>query len=66
MSRNDDYTTGDVLDYLYHKKSYKLIDIDLLRQANTNVPQQISFRRKLKEDNGAKMFLSLKSTKKLF
>ena len=28
MSRNDDYTTGNLLDYLYHQKCYKLIDID--------------------------------------
>ena len=25
MSRNDDYTTGNLLDYLYHQKYYKLI-----------------------------------------
>ena len=31
-SRNDDYTTGNLLDYLYHKKYYKLIGIDLSRQ----------------------------------
>ena len=27
MSRNNDYTTGDLLDYLYHQKVYKLIGI---------------------------------------
>ena len=32
MSRNDDYTTGNILDYLYHQKYYKLIGIDLSRQ----------------------------------
>ena len=29
MSRNDDYTTGNLLDYLYHQKYYKLIGLDL-------------------------------------
>ena len=29
MSRNDDYTTGKLLDYLYHQNYYKLICIDL-------------------------------------
>ena len=29
VSRNDDYTTGNLLDYLYHKNYYKLIAIDL-------------------------------------
>ena len=38
MSRNDDYTTGNILDFLYHQKYYKLIDIDLPRQTNTSIP----------------------------
>ena len=25
MSRNDDYTTGNLLDYLYHPNYYKLM-----------------------------------------
>ena len=55
MSRNDDYTTGNLLDYLYHQKYYKLNDIDLSRQANTNIPQQINFIGKLEEDEGGTM-----------
>ena len=39
ISRNDDYTTGNVLDCLYHQNYYKLIGIDLSRQTNTNIPQ---------------------------
>ena len=31
MSRNDDYTTGNLLDYLYRQKHYKRIGIDLSR-----------------------------------
>ena len=65
MSRNDDYTTGNLLDYLYHQK-YKLIAIGLSRQKNTSIPQQINFVGKLEEDEGAKMFLLLKSNKNLF
>ena len=57
MSRNDDYTTGNLLDYLYHQHYYKLIGIDLSRQANTNIPQQINFIGKLEEDDGPTMFL---------
>ena len=41
MSRNDDYATGNLLDYLYHQKCYKLIGIDLSRQTNMSIPQQI-------------------------
>ena len=45
MSRNDDDTTGNLLDCLYHQNCYKVIGIDLSRQKNTNIPQQITFTR---------------------
>ena len=32
MSRNDDYTTRNLLHYLYHQKYYKPTGIDLSRQ----------------------------------
>ena len=32
MSRENDYTTGNVLDYPYHQNCYKLIGIDFSRQ----------------------------------
>ena len=32
MSRNNDYTTGNLLDYEYFSKHYKLIAIDLREQ----------------------------------
>ena len=56
LFRNDDYITGNLLDYLYHKNYYELIGIDLSRQTNTSIPQQISFVEKLEEDDGAVMF----------
>ena len=55
MSKNDDYTTGNLLDYLYHQSYYKLIGIDLSRQINTSIPQQINFKGKLEVDDGATM-----------
>ena len=36
MSRNNDYTTENLLDYLIHEKYYKLIGIDLSRQKKRN------------------------------
>ena len=63
MSRNNDYTKGHLLDYLYHQKYYKLIGIDLSRQTNMSISQQIDFLSKLEEDDGTKKFLSLKSNK---
>ena len=64
MSRNDNYTTGNLLDFSYHQNCYKLIGIDLSTQRNTNIPQQIDFAGKLEEDDGVKCFLLLKSNKK--
>ena len=55
MSRNDNYTTRNLLDYLYHQKNYKLIGIDLSRQINTSIPQQFNFVEKLEEDDCATM-----------
>ena len=66
MLRNDDYTTGNLLGYLYHQKYYKLIGIDLLRQTNTCIPQQINFAGKLEEDDGATMFFAAEKQQKLF
>ena len=56
MSKNNDYTTGNLLDYFYHQNYYKLIGIDLSIKTNTSIPQQINFKEKLEEDTGATMF----------
>ena len=53
MSRNNDYTTGNLLDYEYFSKHYKLIAIDLSKQIeleNLDLKQQIKFIGRLKED----------------
>ena len=52
MSRNHDYTAGNLLHYLYHQKYFKLIVIDLSRQTNTSILQQINFVRTWEEDDG--------------
>ena len=56
MSRNDGYTTVILLSYLYHQKYYKPIGIDVSRQTNKSIPQQINFVAKLEEDDGTTMF----------
>ena len=46
ISKNNDYTTGNLLDYEYFSKHYKLIAIDLSKQIeleNPNLKQQINF-----------------------
>ena len=47
MSNNNDYTTGNLLDFAYFKENYKLIAIDLSKQTKLKDPQQINFIRKL-------------------
>ena len=66
MSKNDDYTTEHLLDYLHHQKYYKLIGIDLSRQKNMSIPQQISFTGNLEEDDGAAMFFIAEKRQKQF
>ena len=56
MPRNDAYTTGNLLDFFYHQNYYKLFGINLSRQTNATIPQEINFTRKLEENDSAKMF----------
>ena len=58
ISKNSDYTTGNLLDYEYFSKHYKLIAIDLSKHIeleNPNLKQHINFIGQL-EDSGATMF----------
>ena len=53
MSKNNEYTTGNLLDYEYFSKHYKLIAIDLRKQIELGSPdlkQEINFIGKLEED----------------
>ena len=59
MSKNNDYKTGNLLDYEYFKDHYKLIAIDLSKEIeleNPDLKQQITFIGRL-EENNATMFL---------
>ena len=57
MSNNNDYTTGNLLDFAYFKENYKLIAIDLSKQTKLKDPQQINFIGKLEgQNNGATLF----------
>ena len=57
MSNNNNYTTGNLLDFAYYKENYKLIAIDLSKQTKIKDPQQINFIGKIEiQDNGVTMF----------
>ena len=49
MSKNNDYTTGNLLDFAYFKENYRLIAINVIKQTKLNYPQQISFIGKLEK-----------------
>ena len=67
MSRNNDYASGNLLDYEYFSKHYKLIATDSSKQnnlANPDLKQQINFIGRL-EENNALMFFIIEKKKTL-
>ena len=59
MSKNNDYETGNLMDFEYFLNYYKLIPIDLSKQTelgNANLKQPISFIGKLERNEGATNF----------
>ena len=63
MSKNNDYTTGNLLDYEYFSDHYKLIAIDLSKQIeleNPDLKQKINFVGRL-----ATVFFITEKKKKL-
>ena len=62
MSNNNDYTTGNLLDFAYFKENYKLIAIDLSKQTKLKDPQQISFIGKLLNTRGATIFFIIEKS----
>ena len=63
MSNNNDYTTGNLLDFVYFKRNYRLTAIDLSKQTKLKDPQQIHFIGKFKnQDHGATMFFIIENS----
>ena len=69
MSRNSDYTTGNLLDYEYFSNHYKLIAVNLSKQTelgNLDIKQQINFIGRLDENNTTMFFIIEKSEETTF
>ena len=69
ISKNNDYTAGNLLDYEYFSKHYKLIAIDLSKQIeleNPDLRQQINFIGKLEDDKATMFFIIEKSEETTF
>ena len=64
MSRNNDYTTGNLFDFVYFKDNYRLIAIDSSKQSKLKDPQEINFigRFKAQNNNGATMLFIIEKS----
>ena len=51
MSKNNDCTTGNLLNFAYPKENYRLIATDLSKQAKLKDAQQINFIGTLEGQN---------------
>ena len=64
MSRNNDYTTVNLLDFAYSIENYRLIAMDLTRQTKLQDPQQINLTGELEDqNNGVTMFFIIEKFK---
>ena len=69
MGRNNDYTTGNLLNYEYFSKHCKLIAVDLSKQnelKNPDLNQKINFIGRLAEDNATMFSIIEKSEEAIF
>ena len=69
MGRNNDYTTGNLLDYEYFSKNCKLIAIDSRKQielGNPDLRQQINFIGRLEDNKTTMFFIFEKSEETIF
>ena len=63
MINNNDYTTGNLLEFGYFKENYKLIATDLSKKTKLKDPQHINFIRELEnQDHEATMFFIIEKS----
>ena len=66
MGRNNDYTTGNSLDFAYFKENYRLLAIDLSKQTKLKDPQQIKFIGKPEgQNNRVTMFFIIEKPEEI-
>ena len=69
ISKNNDNTNGNILDYEYFSKNYKLVAIELSKQIefeNPDLRQQIDFIDKLEDNRVIMFFIIMKSEETTF
>ena len=63
MSRNNDCTTGSLLETAYFRENYRLIAFDLSKQTKLKEPQQINFIGKFeRQGNGVRTFFIIEKS----
>ena len=63
--RSNNYAKENLLDFSYIQNPYKFISIDLSRQTNKSIPQQVMFTGKLEVDESATMFFIAEKQQKI-
>ena len=69
MSKNNDYTTRNLLDYEYFKDHYQLVAIDLSKQIeleNPDLKQQVNYIGRLEENDATMFFITEKKEETTF
>ena len=65
--QGDDYTTGCLLDYIYFKKYYKMIPVDISKQqaldADPKAIQKINFTANIDRAGNARLYFILEEAK---
>ena len=62
-NNNNNYMTGNLLDFAYYKENYRLFAIDLSKQTKIKDPQQLNFTGKIEEqNNGVTMFFIIEKS----
>ena len=67
MSKKNDYTTSNLLDFAYFRNNYRLIATDLSKQIKLKDPRQINFIGKLEGQHyRATMFFIIEKSRHYF
>ena len=65
ISKDNNYITGNLLDYDYYSRYYKVVAVNLSKQTelveNLDLKQQINFIGRLEKDNATMYFIIEKS-----
>ena len=66
ISNNNDYTTGNLLDFAYFKENYRLVAINVSKQTKLKDPQEINFIGKLEnQTHGATIFFIIEKSEEI-